>query len=208
MAFEGKQYLDYSGLQTYDAKIKQWFKSLNDSSAAELQASIDSLEALVGEGTVDERVAAAVASIIDSAPETFDTLKEVAQWIEEHGEAASALIQRVAELEDEAARIDAKVDDAYAAIQSISGTYIEALFLEPVAYDNSKTVAEQIAALGENEKLVIDSAEDSVINEDIAIANDCVIEAEGVEFAGNITVADGTAVTVIGATFSGTVTVQ
>lgn len=45
---------------------------------AELQQAIDALEALVGEGTVDERVAAAVAQILDSAPETFDTLKEVA----------------------------------------------------------------------------------------------------------------------------------
>lgn len=79
MAFENKQYLDYSGLKTYDAKIKEWMRSLNSASAADLQASIDNLEALVGEGTVDERVAAAVASIIDSAPETFDTLKEVAQ---------------------------------------------------------------------------------------------------------------------------------
>ena len=79
MAFENKQYLDYSGLKTYDIKIKEWMKQLNSSSAADLQASIDNLEALVGEGTVDERVAAAVASIIDSAPETFDTLKEVAQ---------------------------------------------------------------------------------------------------------------------------------
>lgn len=212
MAFENKQYLDYSGLQTYDAKIKEWVNALNSSSAAELQDAIDALEALVGEGTVDDRVAAAVASIIDSAPTTFDTLKEVADWIETHGEAAAALVQRVAELEEEVEtetkRLDDKVDDAYAAIQSISGVMIEAMFYTPVAYDSSKTVAEQIAALGENEKLVIDSATDATIAENITISDDCVIEAEGVEFTGTITVAEGVSANVIGATFSGQVVVQ
>ena len=208
MAFEVKQYLDYSGLQAYDTLLKQWVQNFHNSSASELQASVEALEQLVGEGTVDERVAAAVASIIDNSPETFDTLKEVADWIESHGEAAAALIERVSELESEVAAVDKKADDIYAAIQSISGTYIEALFLNPIAYDNSLPIAEQIAALGEGDKLVIDADTDAVVSENIAINSDCVIEAEGVEFTGDITVADGTAVTVIGATFSGTVTVQ
>lgn len=204
MAFENKQYLDYSGLKTYDIKIKEWMRSLNSSSAAELQASIDNLEALVGEGTVDERVAAAVASIIDSAPETFDTLKEVAQWIEEHGEAASALIQRVAELEDESVALDNKIDSVYFAIQSISKTSIEALFLDPVTLGANQSVQNAINGLEEGQKLVLteDVAEDLVINKD------AVIEAEGIDFSGRITVDENAAVSIIGATFSGEVVVQ
>lgn len=204
MAFENKQYLDYSGLKTYDIKIKEWMKQLNSSSAADLQASIDNLEALVGEGTVDERVAAAVASIIDSAPETFDTLKEVAQWIEEHGEAASALIQRVAELENEAVSLDNKIDSVYLAIQSITEPEIEALFLDPVTLGANQSVQDAINSLEEGQKLVL--TED--VAEDLTITEDTVIEAEGIDFSGRITVSESAAVSIIGATFSGEVVVQ
>ena len=204
MAFENKQYLDYSGLKTYDAKIKEWIRSLNSASAADLQASIDNLEALVGEGTVDERVAAAVASIIDAAPETFDTLKEVAQWIEEHGEAAAALVQQVGELENKADRIDRKVDDCYDAIQAISSINIEALFLDPVTLGEGQTVQDAVNALQEGQKLVL--TED--VAENLTINSDAVIEAEGVDFSGKITVDENAAVTIIGATFSGEVVVQ
>ena len=208
MAIETKQYLDYLGLKDYDGRLKNWVQSLNTSTSAELQEAISNLEELVGSESVEERVSEAVAKIVDSAPETFDTLKEVADWIETHGEAAAALLQEVHDLEDEVAKVDQKVDDVYNAIQSISGAQIAALFLEAVAYDNSKSVAEQIAALGESQKLVINAATDATITEDITINSDCTIEAEGVEFTGNITIAEGKEITVIGATFSGAVTIQ
>ena len=205
---EIKQYLDYPGLEEYDYRLKNWIKQLNLAQSQELEEAINNLEIQVGEGVVEERIAAAIANLVDSAPQTFDTLKEIADWIEEHGEAAAALIESVATLGQELERVEDKVDSNWNAIQSIPGAYIEALFLEPIEYDSSKTMTEQIAALGDNEKLVINAAEDAVISEDITINSDCVIEAEGVEFSGNIAVAEGTAATVIGATFSGTVTIQ
>jgi len=208
MAFVGKQYLDYVGLTDYDGRIKDWVRRLNTASSAELQAAIDALEEKVGDENVDERIAQAIANVIDSAPQTFDTLKEIADWIEEHGEAAAALVESVAALGEQISAVDNKVDELAASFTPISGAYIEALFLEPVTYDSSKTITEQVEALQSNEKLVIDAAQNSVISEDVTINNDCVIEAQDVEFTGTITVTEGTSATVIGATFSGEVVVQ
>lgn len=208
MAFVGKQYLDYAGLVDYDGRLKAWVRSLNTASTAEIQAAIDALEEKVGDENVDERIAQAIAEIVDSAPQTFDTLKEVADWIEEHGEAAAALVESIAAIGQQINAVDNKIDELAASFVPISGAYIEALFLDPVVYDSNKTVSEQLAALEENEKLVIDATQNSVISEDITINSDCVIEAQDVEFSGTITVTEGTAVTVIGATFSGEVVVQ
>lgn len=206
MAIE-KTFLDYTGLQAYDSKLKDWVKALQETSASDvtggLQAQIDALNELVGEGTVDERVAAAVASIVDSAPETFDTLKEVASWIEEHGEAAAALIQTVADQGQEIVALDHKIDEVADSIQAISGTYIDALFLDAVTVAEGQTIQDAIDTLGEGQKLVL--TED--VAEDLTINHDAVIEADGVTFSGKITVAQGIAATVIGATFTGEVVV-
>jgi len=206
MAIE-KTFLDYTGLQAYDSKLKDWVKALQNASTSEvtggLQAQIDALNELVGEGTVDERVAAAVASIVDSAPETFDTLKEVASWIKEHGEAAAALIQTVADQGQEIVALDHKIDEVADSIQAISGTYIDALFLEAVTVAEGQTIQDAIDTLGEGQKLVL--TED--VAEDLTINHDAVIEADGVTFSGKITVAQGIAATVIGATFTGEVVV-
>ena len=206
MAIE-KTFLDYTGLQAYDSKLKDWVKALQETSASDvtggLQAQIDALNELVGEGTVDERVAAAVAGIVDSAPETFDTLKEVASWIEDHGEAAAALIQTVADQGQEIVALDHKIDEVADSVQAISGTYIDALFLDAVTVAEGQTIQDAIDTLGEGQKLVL--TED--VAEDLTINHDAVIEADGVTFSGKITVAQGIAATVIGATFTGEVVV-
>jgi hypothetical protein len=54
-------YLDFDGLKKYDELIKNYI-IYNDNSIAESAAS-------------------AIASIVDDAPESFDTLKKVADWI-------------------------------------------------------------------------------------------------------------------------------
>ena len=87
---------------------------------------------------------------------------------------------------------------------SISGTMIEALFLDPVELEENQSVQDAIGALQEGQKLVL--TED--VAEDLVITSDAVIEAEGVDFSGTITVSESAAVTIIGATFSGEVVVQ
>jgi hypothetical protein len=66
-----------------------------------LNSRIAVLEAIDHEKLASDASAAAVATVLDGAPEKFDTLKEVAQWIADSESAADAadLVTRVAALE-------------------------------------------------------------------------------------------------------------
>ena len=57
------------------------------------------------------------------APEAFDTLKEIADWIKQDETATASLIQTVSEKADKS-----YVDEKYAQITSINESNIEALF--------------------------------------------------------------------------------
>ena len=67
-----------------------------------MDARVDVLEAIDHDKLASDAAASAVATILDGAPEAFDTLKEVAQWISDSESASSAadLITRVSALED------------------------------------------------------------------------------------------------------------
>ena len=67
-----------------------------------LNSRIADLEAIDHEKLASDASAAAVATVLDGAPEKFDTLKEVAQWIADSESAASDadLVTRVSALEN------------------------------------------------------------------------------------------------------------
>lgn len=196
-----KEYLDYAGLKQYDEAIKTYIESHagSDYDDSALVADLNSLKALVGETAVADQIAAAIEGLVNGAPNSLDTLKEISDWITTHGEAASDLVGVVADQGAAIANLDAKVD----AIHAISGTYIDALFLDAVTVAEGQTVQEAISALGEGQKLVL--TED--VADDLTIDHNAVIEAEGVTFSGKITVAKDVTATVIGATFAGEVVV-
>lgn len=58
-----------------------------------IKANTDAIGVLngTGEGSVDKKVADAVASIVADAPAAYDTLKEISDWISTHTEDASAM---------------------------------------------------------------------------------------------------------------------
>ena len=64
-------------------------------SAAQGKVLKDAIDKLNGdstvEGSVDSKVAAAVAKIVADAPEAYDTLKEIADWIAAHPEDTTAM---------------------------------------------------------------------------------------------------------------------
>lgn len=215
-----KEYLDYAGLKQYDAAIKKYIADhapegtevepyddsalvadINDlkNMDATLLGDLNALKVLVGNTPVADQITAAITALVNGAPNSLDTLKEIADWISTHGEAASDLVTVVAEQGEAIAALDAKVD----AIKAISGTYIDALFLTPVELEDGQTVQDAIAALNEGEKLVL--TED--VAEDLTIGKDAVIEAEDVVFSGTVTVDKDAAVTIIGASFTGQVVV-
>ena len=49
----------------------------------------------MGEGSVDKKVADAVAKIVADAPEAYDTLKEISDWIASHSTDATAMNSQI-----------------------------------------------------------------------------------------------------------------
>lgn len=61
-----------------------------ESDVESLQTAVDTLTG-TGEGSVDKKVSDAVAAIVSGAPEAYDTLKEMSDWISSHSESAAAM---------------------------------------------------------------------------------------------------------------------
>ena len=64
---------------------------------ASIKANTDAITVLngTGEGSVSKQVADAVASIVADAPEAYDTLKEISDWISSHAEDASVMNSQI-----------------------------------------------------------------------------------------------------------------
>ena len=134
---ETKVYLDEEGLALYDELIKLYIQShvadANVEAEAErAQAAEQELyKQLVAIGTdrikpLEDKVDS-LAKMLDlltvDAPEAFNTLKEIADWIKQDETATASLIQTVSEKADKS-----YVDEKYAQITSINESNIEALF--------------------------------------------------------------------------------
>lgn len=134
---ETKIYLDEEGLALYDELIKLYIQSqVADASveaeAERAQAAEQELyEQLVAIGTdrikpLEDKVdslAEMLKLLTVEAPEAFDTLKEIADWIKQDETATASLLQTVSEKADKS-----YVDEKYAQITSINESNIEALF--------------------------------------------------------------------------------
>ena len=64
---------------------------------ASIKANTDAITVLNGdgEGSVSKQVADAVASIVADAPEAYDTLKEISDWISSHADDAAAMNSQI-----------------------------------------------------------------------------------------------------------------
>lgn len=134
---ETKIYLDKEGLALYDELIKLYIQSqvadVNVEAEAErAQAAEQELyKQLVAIGTdrikpLEDKVnslAEMLELLTVDAPEAFDTLKEIADWIKQDETATASLIQTVSAKADKS-----YVDEKYAQITSIDEGSIEALF--------------------------------------------------------------------------------
>lgn len=154
-----------------EAAQKQADKGVTDAATAQsaaeaAQSDIDALETVVGaddtaglrkrikdnetaiatlngngEGSVSKAVSDAVSTLIDGAPDTFDTFKEISAWITEHGENATAMTTAIRALEailvgfgtgeGETGTVKKYVDDAIAALKI--GDYAKAADLTALA---------------------------------------------------------------------------
>lgn len=82
---------------TYDDTALKGRVSANETAIAALVGS--------GEGSVDKKVADAVAKIIADAPEAYDTLKEIADWIASHTTDATAMNTQINANKDDIAKL-------------------------------------------------------------------------------------------------------
>ena len=79
-----KEYLDYAGLKQYDEAIKQYIAD-HAGTATEpyddtaLVTDLNELKELVGETPVADQIAAAINGLVNGAPNSLDTLKEIAE---------------------------------------------------------------------------------------------------------------------------------
>ena len=100
-----KQYLDYEGLKKYDVLIKSYIADHSGSGSAEpyddsailesinglngdvsdlkfmdstIVGDLNALKALVGDTSVADQINAAITSLVNGAPNSLDTLKEIA----------------------------------------------------------------------------------------------------------------------------------
>lgn len=131
------------------AQVKAYADGLDEASDARL----DKLEALHNtkeDGsfqTVAEEAADAVAAVVDSAPEAFDTLKEIAQWIEKEGEEGFDAAKRITDLETKTADLVVNEGDANTVANAIAkavedeATRIDGIVGTP---DTGKTIQGEI----------------------------------------------------------------
>lgn len=115
-----------SGVSETDGKITVTRAALPDytdvydakGTAAALDAAMDArvkvLEAIDHDKLAADASAAAVATVLDGAPEKFDTLKEIAQWISdsETAESAADLVTRVTDIENTVGTAKTDTDEA------------------------------------------------------------------------------------------------
>ena len=113
--------LDSSDLDTLNSSIegiKSSIEGINTTLDSKLEASdLSDLEGkvatLVGadaDKSVRTIASEEVAKIVDGAPKTFDTLKEIADWIESHPESVAELNSRLTSVEDSVSTLSSTVE--------------------------------------------------------------------------------------------------
>lgn len=102
----------YAKTEYVDSKIEeatQGFEKYDDTEIKNrITANEESIKSLSGdgEGSVKKTVDDAIANIVSGAPEKFDTLKEIADWIDNDTTGAAKMAHDIADLNKKAATID------------------------------------------------------------------------------------------------------
>ena len=168
------EFLDGSGLTRYHLKIKQLIEdSKYDDTAikSDIKSNTDAIALLNGEstqeGSVRSTVAEEIAKIIGGATESFDTLKEVEDWISDHAEGAAAMNTQILEnknnislLENKVTSLEESNTSQASEIEDIKKTYakqadvdllekVYATKTEVSNLDNKFSTKEEVSALDE-----------------------------------------------------------
>lgn len=87
-------------------------KTVRQTADNNLQGQIATLESVKASKTeMTEAIANAISAVVNSAPEAFDTLKEIADWIEQDEAGSAALILRVSAIEEKNTEQDTAISN-------------------------------------------------------------------------------------------------
>lgn len=202
--------------------------------SAELNTAIEENKSAIevlngdGDGSVAKQVKDAIDALVDGAPGALDTLKEIADWIKDDEDGTLGILSRIDRAEDDItdlqhdlaetteefkdanndlkAYVDAQDLQVYNSTQRINTVSISALFLNKKEVKENETVADAIAALKEDDMLVL--PENSTVAETLVIDKDVVIDGKGSTFTGNVTINSGVNAVIENATFTNPVNVK
>ena len=132
-------------------KVEEDLKTEIARAKAAEEANANAIEAL--EGSVATQIANAVAGIVDEAPEAYDTLKEIAAWINAHPDSVATLNSAIEENAEAIEALAALVGDVAVATQITNALadYVKAADVEAVhaqVETNKVGVAANLAAIG------------------------------------------------------------
>lgn len=141
------------------AKVKSEIKNYDDTEVKKsIQENKQSIETLTGDGvgSVKDTVANAIAEVVNGAPEDFDTLKEVSDWIKNDTTGAAKMANDIASLSEKVDNISAGKDPLFISAQKFHNRPGTTLSYAIDAKDFSR-----VASVGEKANLVITNAEDA-----------------------------------------------
>lgn len=150
-------------------------------------------------GSVEAKVQKAVNDLIDGAPDSLDTLKEVADWIAKDESGTVDLLGRVAEnanaISENANAIKELSEKEIASIKDL-----EIMSLFPVKQKENESAVAAINALPAGQALKL-AAEQEIV-EDLVVNKPCYIDANGSTFSGQVSIPAGIEVIIENANFS------
>lgn len=119
-----------------------------------VQAAIRALQGLVGDTAVATQISTAIDAVLDNAPEAFDTLKEIADWIADDSTGAAKIAADVAALQTlvgawsvagdspvAATGICARIETIESNISSLGGDKAAVVVIDEASYSDANANA-------------------------------------------------------------------
>ena len=175
-----KKFLDQAGVSTLWNRITTELenKAYNDSELRNLiKTNTDAITILNGdsavEGSVSKKVAEGIASIIAGADASFDTLKEIADWIVNDTTGAASMANKISALETLVGNITVatQIANAIEAALKIDGVDKYALANDLTALARRVTTLEETSHAHANKSILDTITDDKIAAWDAAESN-------------------------------------
>lgn len=151
---------------------------------AKIQTNADAIAVLKGTKTTEGSVAYQIAQIVAGADESFDTLKEIADWISSHGESASAMQTSIASNAEDIEVLQTLVGSTAVATQISQAIAAQDLDKYALA-ENLTTLSNELSILKKTGSRLITTDEISKLSK-LVMEQDGSVSISGTVAAGNV----------------------